>query len=114
MDDELALRDMTYEILSQHNYYIICAENGKVAQDMLKNESIDLVLSDIIMPELNGYQLASFIQEKYPAVKIQLTTGYSDDHSIDMVSDNLKDNLLHKPYSPQTLLKRVSELLGSK
>ena len=114
VDDELALRDMTYEILSQHNYYIICAENGKVAQDMLKNESIDLVLSDIIMPELNGYQLASFIQEKYPAVKIQLTTGYSDDHSIDMVSDNLKDNLLHKPYSPQTLLKRVSELLGSK
>lgn len=111
VDDEPALRELAYEVLSQRGYKIICAENGKKAQNILKNESIDLIITDIIMPELNGYQLASFVQEKYPTVKIQLTSGYDNAHEIDNIGGNLKQNLLHKPYSPQTLLKRVRERL---
>jgi len=114
VDDEPALRDLAYEILSQHNYQIICAENGLIAKEVLKNKPVDLVLSDIIMPEFDGYQLASFIQDKYPSVKIQLTSGYNDDHDIDITSDNLKKNLLHKPYTPQTLLNHVRNLLDEK
>lgn len=77
----------------------------------MATESIDLLLSDIIMPEMDGYRLAAIAQEKYPAVKIQLASGFADNYNADMVDNALKHQLLHKPYNMQSLLKRVRELL---
>lgn len=112
VDDEPALRNLTAEILSQHNYNIICAARAKQALEILEHESIDLLLSDVIMPEMNGYQLATIVQEKYPSVKIQLASGFSDEHHMDMDNDTLYQQLLYKPYNSQTLLQRIRELLG--
>ncbi len=61
---------------------------------------------------MDGYQLAAIVQEKYPAVKIQLASGFSDDRHVQMVDDTLHRNLLHKPYSSHVLLARMRELLG--
>jgi len=110
VDDELTLLNLTHEILSEKGYYTFRAESAKQALEILKNESIDLVICDIIMPEMDGYQLAAIVQEEYPNVKVQLVSGFSDKRHVEMVSDDLQINMLHKPYSQQALLQRLKEL----
>ena len=112
VDDEPALRNLAFEILDQQNYHVIYAESAKQALQILENEPIDLLLSDVIMPEMDGYQLAAIVHRKYPAVKILLTSGFSDNRELDIVDENLQRNMLHKPYNAQTLLQRIGRLLG--
>lgn len=111
VDDEAALLNLSCEILKQKGYKVICAENAPQALKILENESIDLLLSDLIMPEMDGYQLAAIVQEKYPEVKIQLASGFANDLNVDMIDDDLHQNLIYKPYQSQTLLRRIRELL---
>jgi len=114
VDDESALLDLTCEILIQHGFNVIPAENAKKALDILENESIDLLISDIIMPEMDGYELASIVQEKYPTVKIQLASGFSSAPNLDMINKSLHQNLLLKPFNSQILLQRIRELFNEK
>ena len=111
VDDEPALLDLTCEILSQQNYQVFSAERAKQALEILQNEHIDLLLSDIIMPDMNGYALAAIVQEKYPNVKIQLASGYSGEHRTGQVDISLSQNLLQKPYNSETLLRKIRTLL---
>jgi len=111
VDDEPALLDLTCEILSQQNYQVFSAERAKQALKILQREHIDLLLSDIIMPDMNGYALAAIVQEKYPAVKIQLASGYSGENHAGQVDTSLSQNILQKPYTSETLLRKIRALL---
>jgi len=75
---------------------------------------IDLMLSDIIMPDMDGYKLSELVREKYPSIKIQLTSGFSDDRHTSPSDIELYKDLLNKPYRPAILLKRIHELLNQK
>ena len=110
VDDEPALLELTHEILSEHGFKVICVETAKDALNILEHESIDIVITDIIMPEMNGYEMAGFIKENYPGIKIQLVSGYTDVSNVDIKDESLQQNLLHKPYAPQALLKRIRAL----
>lgn len=111
VDDELALRNLAKEILSQHGYNVICAKNGREAMDMLSRNKVALVVSDVIMPLMDGYQLAAAVQEKYPEIKILLTSGFTDRRVFDRDENQLYKQLLYKPYSSKELLGLVNELL---
>jgi len=111
VDDEPPLLNLTREILESQGYHITCAENAKQALDILEQNSIDLLLSDVIMPEMDGYQLATKVREKYPGIKIQLVSGFADDRHIDIADNSFHDNLIYKPYQSRTLLKRIRDLL---
>ena len=111
VDDEQALLNLNYEILNQWGYIIICAASARQALEILKKKSIDLMMSDVIMPEQDGYQLAEEVQKKYPAVKILMVSGFSDNRHVNMDDKRLHQNLLHKPYTSQILLKKIRELL---
>jgi len=111
IDDEVALLNMTSEILRQYGYTLFCAESAKQALQILENESVDLVLSDVIMPIMDGFELAAIIGEKYPDIKIQLASGFTGSRKEKIKNNPLHDTMLQKPYCSQTLLKRVHELL---
>lgn len=111
VDDEPALVEITSKILSQHGYNVLSAGSGKQALALLEHEVVDLMLSDVIMPEMDGYQLATIVQKKYPAIEIQIASGFSDDRSVDMADNKLHENLLNKPLNSQILLKRIRTLL---
>jgi len=113
VDDEKALLNLTYEILNQQGYRVLCAESAKQALEILETNSIDLLISDIIMPEMDGYQLAAIVQKKYPSIKIQLASGFADERHVDLVDNNLHNNLLHKPFNSQMLLKQIRNILDS-
>lgn len=111
VDDEPALLELTCEILSQKNYHVFCAGRAKEALEILEKEHIDLLISDVIMPDMDGYQLAAIVQEKYPNIKIQLASGFSGKDLDKLADKELSRKLLHKPYNSQTLLKRIHALL---
>ncbi|NOX09676.1 MAG: response regulator [Gammaproteobacteria bacterium] len=111
VDDEIALLNLTSEILEQQGYQVFRAECAKEALEIMASEHIDLLISDIIMPDMDGYALASRVRELYPDIKIQLASGFSGDEHLDQVDEKLSHNLLQKPYDSQTLLKRIRDLL---
>jgi two-component system, cell cycle sensor histidine kinase and response regulator CckA len=114
VDDEPGLLNLSREILEPHGFNIICAERAKQALNILEHESIDIMISDVIMPEMDGYQLSAIVKEKYPAIKIQLVSGFTDVQNMSMVDEGLQQNLLLKPFNAQALLQRVRELLNEK
>jgi len=112
VDDEPALLDLASDVLTQQGYTVHCANNGKQALEILAHQAIDLLLTDVIMPEMDGYQLAAAVQEQYPGIKILLASGFTDERHMDLVDDELHKNLISKPYNIQTLLIKVRELLN--
>jgi len=112
VDDEPALRELAREILLEAGYRVLTASDGKDALDKLASHTVDLVLSDVIMPNMDGYQLAQYMLEHYPAIKIQLTSGFSGDRHVALSDSALKDALLSKPYDSEELLKRLRVLLN--
>ncbi len=113
VDDEEALLDLSGQILSNNGYTVIKANSGSEALDILESKRVDLLFTDVIMPKMDGYQLAKIVSEKYPEIKIQIVSGYSDDRNLDAGYDQLHEPLLNKPYSSEELLKRVREALDS-
>ena len=111
VDDETALLDMCSEILRNKGYRIFCASNTEQAIELLAQEKIDLMLSDIVMPGKDGYQLADYVLEKYPHIKIQLVSGFSDNRHQNMTNSELHENIIYKPYNSHDLLSRIRSLL---
>jgi two-component system cell cycle sensor histidine kinase/response regulator CckA len=98
------------QLLTQFGYKVLTAPSGSVALNILAAQPVDLMLSDVIMPNMNGYELAKQVALKYPNVKIQLASGFNDTDLMDS-EQYLRDNLLHKPYSSKELLIRIRFLL---
>ena len=111
VDDEPALLNLACEVLEKQGYQVFKAEHAIPALEILDEEQIDLMVSDVIMPEIDGYELATIVQDKYPNMKIQLVSGFTGTHMDKNNSNILFKNLLHKPYSSKSLLKCVQGLL---
>jgi PAS domain S-box-containing protein len=113
VDDEVDLLKLNCEILEEQGYLVKCATNGQQAMDILKNTSVNLVVSDVVMPNMNGFELMIQIKEKYPTVKLQLVSGYNDNINIENIDKQLLTTLIMKPFTIDTLLKRVRSLLDN-
>ena len=110
VDDEPALVDLAKDILVNQGYCVLTANSGAEALTILKDEKVDLIVSDVIMPTMDGYQLAEKVHKAYANIKIQLVSGFAggrDDHITDK---NLQDNILYKPYTSGELLQCIRRL----
>jgi len=112
VDDEPALKELATHILSGNGYIVFDADNARSALDCLKKEKIDLILSDVIMPDVDGYELASIVRDNYPGVKIILASGFTKFESQKPELQDLTENMLHKPYTTTDLLAAISDLLS--
>ena len=112
VDDEQALTTLAYDILTAQGYHVITASDGEKALALLKSEKVDLIISDVIMPNMDGYQLAAQVQQLYPNIKLQLVSGFADERNNLNVDDYLRINMIHKPYTSNTLLMSVRNLLN--
>ena len=111
VDDEVALLHLMEEILSQQGYQVISVDSAKKALDILKTTPVDLLLSDVIMPEMDGYQLAATVQAQYPDLKIQLASGFTNDRNSSQLDTNLVENMIKKPFNISELLSKTRTLL---
>ena len=110
VDDEPQLRTLAQTILAAKGYRVLTATNGIEALAALKENSIDLMFSDIIMPKMNGYLLVEKAQKLYPTLKILLASGFQGDqvgHKI-----KLDEAIIEKPYENKLLLRRIRDCLN--
>jgi DNA-binding response OmpR family regulator len=116
VEDEGALREIAREVLEEHGYRIIEATGPHKAIEICHRhpEPIDLVVTDVVMPEMNGRALAEVLVAARPGLRVLYMSGYTDDviaHSGVLESGTL---LLEKPFTVQTLLERVRTALGTR
>ncbi|MBD3346789.1 MAG: response regulator [Chitinivibrionales bacterium] len=95
VDDEAIMRDML-EIELEEQYHINTASNANQALEILKNDTIDLVISDINMPGMKGYELIKIVKENYPHTKVALITGYNVDDYVRMAKESNISNIISK------------------
>ncbi|MFL0801082.1 MAG: PAS domain S-box protein [Agarilytica sp.] len=112
VDDELALLSVSEQILVQQGYDVKTAENGEQALSILASEHVDMMISDVIMPNMDGYELASIVSEKYPTIKILLASGYTKNRQLNEKYEQMNFPLLRKPYNPADLLQQIRTLIN--
>lgn len=112
VDDESSLLALAENVLSQQGYNVLCATNGDDALNILRSNAVDLVISDVIMPGMNGYELARKLQTEFPDIKVLIVSGFDETAYTDEFDQVLKPDVLTKPYSSWDLLERVRRLLN--
>jgi len=111
VDDELLIRDLLYDFFSGQGWQISVAENGEKALDIMRTKSIDLVLTDIKMPEMDGLALTKHVKERYPDVPVVVMTGYpSVDSAVDALRSKVADYII-KPFNINKLHRLIEDKL---
>lgn len=113
VDDEKSLLELSCNILTRHGYNTLCASNAEQALDILEKQPVNLMVTDVIMPGMDGYQLAERVAEAYPETRIQIISGFSDDRSNAAQDPALLKHQLQKPFHASELLKRIREILDN-
>jgi len=114
VEDEQAVRRLVRDMLVRNGYRVLEAEGGERALQLFERHrrDVDLLLTDVVMPEMNGRELAARLLERRPDLKVVYMSGYTGD-AIDG-SGGLEPGaiLIQKPFTPRTLLRRVREALA--
>ncbi len=115
VDDETSIVMVLQSMLTRLGYEVLTAANGAQAMDMVAMGSVDLVVTDIVMPDMNGIELITSLQEKYPKLKIIAMSGGSVDNGPDGYLKDAYDlgaaRCLAKPFMLSELSSLVKELL---
>jgi DNA-binding NtrC family response regulator len=111
VDDELLIRDLLYDFFQDQGWNITIAESAEKALQILKAKKVDLVLTDIKMPDMDGLSLTSRVREKYPDIPVVLMTGYpSIDTAVAGIRQKVGDYII-KPFNMNQLFKSVKAQL---
>jgi two-component system cell cycle sensor histidine kinase/response regulator CckA len=112
-DNEQALT-LVEEALTSRGYKVMVTSKGLEALPVLdskKGEAVDLVIIDLVMPDVDGMELAEKILKKRPNIRILVMSGYADDVVVHGVFESDNVDFLAKPFSIRDLFTRVTALL---
>jgi signal transduction histidine kinase len=113
VEDEAAVRRMASRALSSQGYAVLEAENGAEALELLARAQgpVDLVLSDVVMPVLNGRELSERLAVDRPDIRVLFMSGYTDDDIVRRGLMRPGAPFLQKPFLPADLARKVREVL---
>jgi PAS domain S-box-containing protein len=114
-EDESGIRKQVVAMLTKHGYRVLEAERPQDAIDMLRDRSntIHLLLTDIVMPQVNGFELAKIARALRPEIHVLYMSGYTDNQVNANWTVDPDTPFLHKPFSATTLANKVREALAS-
>ncbi|MBN1666234.1 MAG: GAF domain-containing protein [Anaerolineales bacterium] len=109
VEDDAATRTALQTLLKVHRYRVFLANNGEEALEMIGHlgDSIDLVISDIVMPKMGGFDLFRSLAREWPAIKVLLITGHPLEGNGERLLEDGKVNWLQKPFSVQEFSQAV-------
>lgn len=115
-EDSNTQREQLKYVLEKNNYEVIAAQDGLEALEILKQTEADLVLSDIVMPDMDGYELCRAIKTSpiLRHIPVMLLTNLSDPHDVIKGLQAGADNFITKPYEEKFLLSRINYILINK
>lgn len=109
VDDNQDLLNTFAMILKRRGFSVQTAGNGVSAVDKFKEQSFDVTLMDIVMPDMNGVDASRKMKEINPEAPIILMTAYSDDELIQSARDGGINKIIHKPIRIDQLIKLINE-----
>jgi two-component system cell cycle sensor histidine kinase/response regulator CckA len=114
VEDEDAVRLFSARALRNKGYKVLEAASGESALDVLKNakDPIDLLITDIVMPRMDGPSLIKEVRESRPAIKVICISGYAEDGFRKRLDANADIHFLPKPFSLNQLAGKVKEVMG--
>ncbi|HWQ53897.1 MAG TPA: response regulator, partial [Bryobacteraceae bacterium] len=100
-------------ILQGHGYSVIEAGSGAAALAAYEKNAhkIDLVITDVVMPQMNGFELGERLAQANPELKVLFMSGYRDNPIGGQTANRA---FLHKPFTPDTLLEKVREVIDAR
>ncbi len=115
VEDEAMVRQFVCDVLEEHGYKVLSALDGCEALEIARRHEgrIDLLITDVVMPQMNGQELADAISEFRPETKVLFVSGYSDN---ELGKNGLLDpriELLQKPFTPQALARKIRRAIAT-
>lgn len=113
VEDNQALRAAFQDILQAAGYRVISASDGREALDLFhgQNTKVNLLISDIHMPEMNGFTLAERLRQTDPEIKVLMMSGQRPEEADDVPASIPIDGWLQKPIGLRDFTRSVNELL---
>lgn len=115
IDDDELIRDMLSQVIQQAGHRVLLAENGRVGLGVLEQSPIDLVVLDIFMPDMEGFETMRAIRERHDNIKIIAISGGARDidHTIFLEDAELlgADASLSKPFPNSALTGLIENLI---
>ena len=109
VDDEAEVRALVREVLTQHGFAVIDTGDPLEARRIVESQPVDLLLTDVVMPIMNGVELAQRVEAISPTTKVLLMSGYSTAAAKDSGRP-----LVSKPFRTGDLVNTVRQMLASK
>jgi PAS domain S-box-containing protein len=112
VEDEDGLRRLVREVLEQRGYNVLAARSGAEALDLAASAGrIDLLLTDVVMPKMNGRELAEALATTRPALPVLYLSGYTDEMVTGTGILSESAEFLQKPFTPEKLARRIRDIL---
>lgn len=111
VDDERAVRELVAGALTRAGYQVRTACSAEEALDLEAHHPVDLLVTDVILPNINGSELAHRIRQRSPQTKVLFMSGFTGNV---LAADDLSRDtaFLSKPFGPAALIQRVHEVLN--
>jgi len=112
-EDEQSVRDLVHRVLTEHGYDVLCAANGRAAVALAEGceRPIHLLLTDVVMPQMSGSEVAEKMRRIHPESRVLFMSGYTEDAIVHHGVLAAGLNFLPKPCPTNLLLRRVREVL---
>jgi hypothetical protein len=113
VEDEDSVRELATFVLEECGYRVMTAPEGLAALQLMESsrQAIDLLVTDVVMPKMGGRKLAETLQAQYPGLRVLFMSGYTDDAVVRHGVLQASANFLQKPFTPNSLAKKVREVL---
>ena len=116
VEDEPTVRDLARLILEHQGYHVISACHGKDGLELARaygDGPIELVVTDVVMPHMDGPTMSKAVKGIFPGIKTLFTSGYTEDAVIRKGAFDSDTAFLAKPYTPIALARKVREMLDA-
>jgi DNA-binding NtrC family response regulator len=110
VDDEATIASLLQRAFSRQGYEVCTAADAHQAMELCKTQTFDVMLSDVVMPSLNGHELARWVARNYPAMRTILMSGY--DQGCHKCAYSPRCQFVAKPFSPTDVVACVGRLLA--
>jgi two-component system, cell cycle sensor histidine kinase and response regulator CckA len=115
VEDDASIRALARRVLNSYGYHVLEADTMRTAMQIdERTQHIHLVLSDLVIPDGNGVNLARAIRTRRPGVGVLYMSGYTDDYIARAGAGGLDGPFIQKPFTPALLVERVREVLNSR
>lgn len=116
VEDSAAVRLAVTEVIEQAGHAVVEAENGRIAIEILERESFDLIVTDVLMPEVDGVEVIKAVRAKHHGTRVLAISGGAPNlpagYALKMAEMFAADAVLYKPFLNDELQKTVTRLLS--